>query len=187
SDGSSRWVTGEQARADVHCLRASAGAVLAGTGTVLADDPQLTIRSAAGDHATLLSVKPPLRVVVGVRDVPMSARVFDDAAPTMQIRSDDPVQVLAQLHEQEVRHAFLEGGPTLAAAFLRAGLIDEIVAYIAPALLGAGAPAVGDLGIANIENIARFQLHDVARLGDDVRLRLRPRNLENDTASMKGI
>ncbi len=187
SDGSSRWVTGEQARADVHCLRAAAGAVLAGTGTVLADDPQLTVRSAVGDHATSLSVKPPLRVVVGVRDVPMSARVFDDAAPTMQIRSDDPVQVLAQLHEQEVRHAFLEGGPTLAAAFLRAGLIDEIVAYIAPALLGAGAAAVGDLGIANIENIARFQLHDVARLGDDVRLRLRPRNLENNTASMKGI
>lgn len=185
ADGSSRWITGEQARADVHHLRAGAGAVLAGTGTVLADDPQLTVRLAEPAEAT--SMNAPLRVVVGNREVPASARVFDDAACTIQVRTHDPAEVLAHLHKREIRHVFLEGGPTLASVFLRAGLVDEIVAYLATALLGSGSPAVGDLGITNIADIARFELHDVTRLGDDVRLRLRLRHPRSDTASTKEI
>ena len=185
ADGSSRWITGEQARLDVHRLRAGAGAVLAGTGTVLVDDPQLAVRLPAGEDP--LTNNTPLRVIVGERDVPRSARVFDDAAPTIQLRIHDPAAVLAHLHRQPIRHVFLEGGPTLAAACLQAGLVDEIVTYLAPALLGSGPAAVGDLGIRTIADIARFDLHDVTRLGDDVRLRLRPRHVQNDTASTKEI
>lgn len=184
ADGTSRWITGEQARADVHRLRAAAGAVLAGTGTVLVDDPQLTVRVTPDPEADG-APSAPLRVIVGHRDVPPSARVSDDSAPTIQIRSNDPAEVLAQLHQREIRHAFLEGGPTLAAAFLKAGLVDEILAYLAPALLGAGPTAVGDLDIATIADLARFDLQDVTRLGDDVRLRLRLPSQQNDTASTK--
>ena len=168
ADGSSRWITGEQARDDVHRLRADAGALVVGTGTVLADDPALTVRTRVALR------RPPLRVVVGERDIPGEAKVLDDAAPTLRLRTRDPHLVLKELQAQEIRHVWLEGGPTVAAAFLRAGLVDEIVAYLAPALLGDGAPAVGGLGIGSIDGIRRFGLSEVTRLGDDLRLRLRP-------------
>ena len=86
---------------------------------------------------------------------------------------DDPVDALARLRGRGIHHAWLEGGATLAAAFVAAGLVDEIVAYIAPALLGSGAPLIGDLGIATLADARRFSLADVTRLGDDVRLTLR--------------
>ncbi|MBO1754305.1 bifunctional diaminohydroxyphosphoribosylaminopyrimidine deaminase/5-amino-6-(5-phosphoribosylamino)uracil reductase RibD [Allobranchiibius sp. CTAmp26] len=167
ADGSSRWITGEQARADVHRLRASAGALVVGTGTVLADDPALTVRTPDAPR------RPPLRVIVGEREIPRTARVLDDSAPTLQLPTHDPQLVLKQLHAQEIRHVWLEGGPSLAAAFLRSGLVDEVVAYLAPALLGDGAAAVAGLGIGSIDGIRRFELSDVTRLGDDVRLRMR--------------
>lgn len=169
ADGSSRWITGTEARDDVQLLRATAGAIVAGTGTVLTDDPRLTVRT------PITPLTPSLRVVVGERDLPSGSRVLDDAAPSLQIRSRDPHLALRHLHAREIRHVLLEGGPTLAAAFLRAGLVDEIVAYLAPALLGDGPAAVGSLGIGSIDHAARFELQDVTRIGDDVRLRLRPR------------
>lgn len=170
ADGSSRWITGDHARADVHRLRAEADAVVVGTGTVLTDDPQLTVRDASGAPVG----DQPLRVVVGERDLPAGVRVLDPAAPTVHLRTRDPHAVLADLYRREIRHAWLEGGPTLAAAFWRAGLVDEVIAYLAPALLGAGTSAVADLGIASITGAARLQLTDVARLGDDLRLTLTP-------------
>lgn len=170
ADGSSRWITGEAARADVHLLRAGADAVVVGTGTVLADDPQLTVRDADGRPAG----EQPLRVVVGGRDLPPGARVLDAAAETVHLRTRDPRAVLADLHRRQIRHAWLEGGPTLAAAFWRAGLVDEVIAYLAPALLGAGSSAVGDLGVATVAGAARLHLTDVVRIGDDLRLTLSP-------------
>lgn len=165
ADGTSRWITGEAARDDVHRLRARCGAVVVGTGTVLADDPALTVRG----HAVRSQ---PLRVVVGSREIPSAARVLDGEAECVRYR--DPATALAGLHERGVRHVLLEGGPTLAAAFWRAGLVDEVVAYVAPALLGAGPTAVGDLGVSTIADAARLRLVDVTRLGDDVRLTLTP-------------
>lgn len=162
ADGSSQWITGPAARADVQARRASAGAIVAGTGTVLADDPRLTLRGHAGN---------PLRVIVGKRSIPATARVHADDN-VLQIATHDPSVVLAALHDRQIRHAWLEGGPTVAAAFLRAGLVDEIVAYLAPALLGAGRSAVGDLGIGSMAGIQRYELRDVARVGEDVRLTL---------------
>jgi diaminohydroxyphosphoribosylaminopyrimidine deaminase/5-amino-6-(5-phosphoribosylamino)uracil reductase len=82
--------------------------------------------------------------------------------------------VLETLHGREIRHVWLEGGPRLAAAFWREGLVDEVVAYVAPALLGAGAPAIGDLGVGTIADAVRLRLDEVVRLGDDVRLTLTP-------------
>ncbi len=171
ADGSSRWVTGAEARAAVHRLRATCDAVVVGSGTALADDPQLTVRRADGTEAG----RQPLRVVVDRRGrLPATARVLDDAAPTLVSRATEPAGLLAELFTRDVRRVLLEGGPTLAAAFLRADLVDEAVVHLAPKLLGAGAPLVGDLGIATIDAALTLQVVDVTRLGGDVQIRLRP-------------
>ncbi|QNE17925.1 bifunctional diaminohydroxyphosphoribosylaminopyrimidine deaminase/5-amino-6-(5-phosphoribosylamino)uracil reductase RibD [Kribbella qitaiheensis] len=169
-DRSSKWITGPLARADVHRKRAECDAIAVGTQTVLTDDPELTVR----DEHDVPAERQPLRVVVGDREIPPTARVRNDRAETLLLPTHDPAEVLRQLDDHQIRHLWLEGGPTLAAAFLRAGLVDQIVAYVAPALLGAGFSAVGDLGVESIDRLRRFNLADVTRLGDDVRLTLTP-------------
>ncbi len=167
ADGTSRWVTGSQSRADVHVRRLAADAVVVGTGTVLADDPQLSARS---DGVAVAYWQQPLRVVVGHRDVPATARVRDGTAPTLHLRTHDVGQVLATLWNRGVRRVLLEGGPTLAGAVWRAGCVDRVVGYVAPALLGAGPPALSGAGITTIDDAARLDLVDVTRLGEDLRL-----------------
>ncbi|MBJ7451086.1 MAG: bifunctional diaminohydroxyphosphoribosylaminopyrimidine deaminase/5-amino-6-(5-phosphoribosylamino)uracil reductase RibD, partial [Blastococcus sp.] len=108
ADGSSRWITGEAARAAVHRLRATCDAVVVGSGTAVTDDPQLTVRAADGRDAD----RQPLRVVVDRRGrLPEGARVLDDAAPTLVSRAADPAAVLAELFDRGVRRVLLEGGP----------------------------------------------------------------------------
>lgn len=171
ADGSSRWITGPDARAAVHRLRAGCDAVVVGSGTALVDDPQLTVR----DDAGRLTERAPLRVVVDRSGrVPADARVRDDAAPTLVSRAADPAALLSELFQADVRRVLLEGGPTLAAAFLRAGLVDEAVLHLAPTLLGAGPALVADLGIASIEGAMPFDVTDVTLLGRDVQVTLRP-------------
>ena len=173
ADGSSRWITGEAARADVHALRARCGAVVVGTGTALADDPQLTVRGTDGTDGRRLA-RQPLRVVVGHRPLPTGARLLDDAAETLVLATRDPAEVLATLHARGIHRVLLEGGPTLTAAFLAAGLVDEVVAYVAPALLGAGASVTADLGVTTIADAVRLHPTDVTVLGPDVRITARP-------------
>ncbi|MGA8047845.1 MAG: bifunctional diaminohydroxyphosphoribosylaminopyrimidine deaminase/5-amino-6-(5-phosphoribosylamino)uracil reductase RibD [Dermatophilaceae bacterium] len=170
ADGSSHWITGPQARRDVHAERARCGAVIVGAGTVLADDPRLTVR----DEADRPIRRQPLRVVVGEREIPPGAHVLDDSAETLHLRTRDPQEVLTALAGRGVHRAWLEGGPTLAAAFLGAGCVDEVVAWIAPALLGAGRSAVADLGITTMADILRLDVRDVALVGGDVRVTARP-------------
>jgi len=171
ADGSSRWITGEPARAAVHRLRATCDAVVVGSGTAVTDDPQLTVRDADGRDAD----RQPLRVVVDRRGrLPEGARVLDDAAPTLVSRAADPAALLAELFDRGVRRVLLEGGPTLAAAFLRAGLVDEAVVHLAPKLLGAGPSLVGDLGITSIADALSFETVEILPVGGDVQLRLRP-------------
>jgi diaminohydroxyphosphoribosylaminopyrimidine deaminase/5-amino-6-(5-phosphoribosylamino)uracil reductase len=171
ADGTSRWITGPEAREAVHRLRATCDAVVVGSGTALADDPQLTVRGPDGTPAP----RQPLRVVVDRRGrLPGTARVHDDAAPTLVTAATTAGDLLAELYDRDVRRLLLEGGPTLAAAFLREGLVDEAVLHLAPALLGAGAPLVGDLGISSIVAALSFAVTDVARRGRDVEIRLRP-------------
>ncbi len=165
ADGTSRWITGPQARGEVHRLRAEVDAVMVGTGTALADDPQLTVRTRPVGQQ-------PLRVVVGARDLPPGARLHDDAAPTLHLRDREPQRILHRLWEAGIRSVLLEGGPTLATAFLRADLVDFAVWFAAPKLLGAGAAAVHDLGIATLADARTFALHDARITGDDVRIDL---------------
>jgi diaminohydroxyphosphoribosylaminopyrimidine deaminase / 5-amino-6-(5-phosphoribosylamino)uracil reductase len=171
ADGSSQWITSLTARRDVHRMRAGCDAVVVGTGTVLADDPWLTVRDDSGG----LAPSQPLRVVVGRSDLPADARVLDDAADTVVLRTHDPREVLDHLFARDRRHVWLEGGPTLAGAFLRHGLVDEVVAYVAPVLLGAGRHALDDAGISTIGDAIRLDVADVAWLGPDLRLTGRPR------------
>jgi len=179
ADGTSRWVSSPAARRDTHRLRAACDAILVGTGTVLLDDPRLTVRDGDGDDADLPRERQPLRVVMGAREVPAGRRVLDDAAPTLVVATRDPHEVLGRLLAHGVRHVFLEGGPTLAAAFLTEGLVDEVVAYVAPLLLGRGLPAVGDLGIGTLACARHLDVLDVTTVGTgadtNVRLTLSPR------------
>ena len=172
ADGTSRWVSSAPARRDTHRLRALCDAILVGTGTVLVDDPQLTVRD--DEDRNLPRGRQPLRAVMGLRDVPAGRRVLDDAAETVLLRTRDPQQALAALRERDRQHVFLEGGPTLAGAFLRGGLVDEVVTYVAPMLLGAGRNAVADLGIESIADALHLDVTDVTVLGDgpDTNLRL---------------
>lgn len=167
ADGSSRWITGPAARRDVHLLRARVDAVAVGVGTVLADDPELTARDVDAERQ-------PLRVVLDRSGrTPASARVRNSAAETLVTAA--PLQeVLADLHARGVQAVLLEGGPTLAGSFLREGLVDRVLAYLAPALLGSGQwpPLVGT-GQRSMDDAIRLRLDDVSRVGDDVRLSAR--------------
>lgn len=170
SDGSSRWITSPEARADAHRLRAEHDAIAVGTGTALRDDPALTVRLPDGAASPA-----PLRVVLGYRTLPASAHLSDQrSAPTVQLRTHSALEALAQLHERSIRALLVEGGPTVAAAWLRAGVVDDLVVYVAPVLLGDGPSALGSLGISSISQAWRGELVDVARLGADVRLRIAP-------------
>ncbi|HSV68329.1 MAG TPA: bifunctional diaminohydroxyphosphoribosylaminopyrimidine deaminase/5-amino-6-(5-phosphoribosylamino)uracil reductase RibD [Mycobacteriales bacterium] len=171
ADRSSRWVTSPQARADVHRLRAEVDAVVAGSGTVLADDPALTVRDPDGR----LADRQPLRVVLDRRGrVPRTARVFDDAAPTLLLDAPEPAAALAELGGRGVVSVLVEGGPTLAGGFVAAGCVDRVVCYLAPALLGTGPPALGAAGVTTIAGALRLRLDDVTPLGPDLRLTARP-------------
>ncbi len=172
ADGSSRWVSNEAARRDTHRLRSECDVVLAGTGTVLVDDPQLTVRDEV--DAPLPRARQPLRVVMGLRGIPATSRVLDDHDETVHLRTRDPEDALTSLYARDIQHVFLEGGPRLAAAFLRAGLVDEVVAYVAPMLLGGGTHAVEGLDISTISDAVRLDVADVAvvGLGGDRNVRL---------------
>lgn len=176
ADGTSRWVSNASSRRDTHRLRGECDVVLVGTGTVLVDDPQLTVRDEV-DEPLSYDLQP-LRAVMGLRDVPEGRRVRDDRAPTVHLRTRDPHQALAELYADGRRHVFLEGGPHLAGAFLGAGLVDEVVAYVAPMFLGAGTHAVEGLAVTTIADAVRLAVQDVEVLGTgtqrDVRLTLVP-------------
>jgi diaminohydroxyphosphoribosylaminopyrimidine deaminase/5-amino-6-(5-phosphoribosylamino)uracil reductase len=181
ADGSSRWITSAEARADVHRLRAEADTIVAGVGTVLADDPQLTVRRTDGTPAQ----RQPLRVVVDTHGrTPAGARVRDSVASTLiATAADHPgpdgrVDLTALLHRLYTdgrRHVFVEGGATLAGAFVSGGLVDEVVAYLAPALLGDGTAALGAAGITSIDEALRLDVTEVVRVGSDVRITATPR------------
>ena len=181
ADGSSRWITGPEARADVHRFRSEHDAIVVGTGTVLADDPALTAR--LGDD---LYPHQPAPVVIGTRPVPASAAVRAHPLPVRVHATHDLGAVLASLFDDGVRSVFVEGGPTLASAFLRAGLVDDVVAYLAPTLIGGPIVALDDLGVDTIGDQRRLDLKSVELLGDDVRILARPRPASATPASDSG-
>ncbi|WP_328680254.1 bifunctional diaminohydroxyphosphoribosylaminopyrimidine deaminase/5-amino-6-(5-phosphoribosylamino)uracil reductase RibD [Streptomyces sp. NBC_00322] len=186
-DRSSRWITSPESRADVHRLRAEADAVVVGSGTARADDPHLAVRGIEGADQ-------PLRVVLDTEATAVGpgARVLDDAAPTLiavaedaEAQLPDAVEVvrlpragrglsvaalLEALHQRGIRSVLLEGGPTLAGAFVAAGTVDKVVGYLAPVLLGAGPAALADAGISTITEALRLELTETVRIGPDLRI-----------------
>ncbi|WP_415298739.1 bifunctional diaminohydroxyphosphoribosylaminopyrimidine deaminase/5-amino-6-(5-phosphoribosylamino)uracil reductase RibD [Cellulosimicrobium sp. SJTW-1] len=169
ADGTSRWITGPAAREHAHRVRAEVDAIVVGTGTLLADDPELTarVRTHGSASAVRRAEHQPLRVVVGLRGVPPTARVRGEGGELVHVLTRDVGEVLERLAEREVRHVLVEGGPTLATAFLAAGAVDELHAYVAPVLLGSGRRAVDGLGVATIADAHRFRTVEVRRVGDD--------------------
>ena len=133
ADGTSKWITNETSRADVQILRRQADAILVGTNTVIADDPHLIPRgSFAGYGAN------PVRVVCGEQVLPADAQIFDDAAQTLLVQSKDLDLLVEKLNELGLNHVFVEAGPTLGSAMLDHCLLDELIMYQAPTLLGTG-------------------------------------------------
>jgi diaminohydroxyphosphoribosylaminopyrimidine deaminase/5-amino-6-(5-phosphoribosylamino)uracil reductase len=171
ADYTSQWISSTASRADVHKLRGTVDAIVVGSGTVLADDPHLTVRDAG-----LLARHQPLRVVLDRRHrVPEDAQVLDDAAETLLLDTAAPQFALKGLYDRGVRHVLLEGGPTVAGAFVEARCVDEVIAYLAPMLLGAGPAALGDAGIGTLTDAASLEIESVTRLGADIKVVARPR------------
>jgi len=199
ADGESRWITSEAARLDGHRWRARAGAILTGLGTVRADDPRLTVRLPPGPDGAVPEVATPLRVVLDTRGrLPADAGlVRDGEAPTLLVHADDfvpayddhveafPVRrlgerldlsaVLSQLAQRGIGEVHVEAGPTLSGALLAAGLVDELLVYLAPVLLGArGRPLVEGLDPTTMTERFRLELLESLPIGPDLRLLLRP-------------
>ncbi|MFJ5985015.1 bifunctional diaminohydroxyphosphoribosylaminopyrimidine deaminase/5-amino-6-(5-phosphoribosylamino)uracil reductase RibD [Lentzea sp. NPDC092896] len=169
SDGTSQWISSEVSRKEVHEMRAKLDAIIVGSGTVRKDDPALTARDADG----MPLARQPLPVVVGMSDLPVGAKLQDTA---LHLRTHHPDDVLTALAEQGVVDVLLEGGPTLAGAFWRAGRIDRVLAYIAPVLLGDGPAAVLGAGVSTITDAVRLTVQDVTMSGPDVRISAVPEN-----------
>jgi diaminohydroxyphosphoribosylaminopyrimidine deaminase / 5-amino-6-(5-phosphoribosylamino)uracil reductase len=165
ADGTSRWITGVKARNHAHQVRAQMDAIVVGIGTVLADDPSLTARLSDGE----LAPNQPTRVVVGRREVPAAAALRKGAG-FRQLTSHDPAEIVSALASRGHRRLLIEGGPRLTAAFLQAGLVDELHCYLAPMLLGAGTSAVPDLGITTLTQAQRWQITTTQSLDPDLLL-----------------
>lgn len=198
ANGESKWISGAASRADVMRWRARSGALLTGSGTVLADDPSLTVRFEAAEGEAVPEFVPPLRVVLdpGLATV-ARGRVREGDAPTLYVHASDakppreftldraPIAMrggdldlqatLSLLAARGINEVQVEAGATLAGAFVRAGLADEILLYVAPVLLGERArPLFAGLGIDHMLQRLQMRVVDSVRIGDDTRLRLQP-------------
>lgn len=174
ADGSSKWITGQDARDDVHRRRAMADVIMVGTGTLIADDPSLTARATDG---TLLvpAEQQPMPVVIGKRAIAGDARIREHPAiaahglsAPMQFDGSDIGLVLDELAAIGVRSVFVEGGPALISSFMAEGLADEVLVYIAPSLLGGPGLAIGDIGAHSIADLIDLRITHMAQLGPDL-------------------
>lgn len=175
SDGTSQWISSPESLADNHALRGRIDAILVGTQTVLIDNPRLTARNADGEA----DGKQPLRAVMGYRGIPEDAAIHGADGNVLHLATRDPREALDQLFASGVRHLMVEGGSRILSAFLAAGLVDELIVYLAPTLLGSGTAALEDLGITTLAEAQQWEWDAasggaVQVLGRDLRLHLRP-------------
>ena len=202
ASGESKWISGPEARRDVQRLRARSSAVMTGIGTVLADDPSLNVRLGAADLYGVEPVRQPLRVVLDSRlRMPLRARMLALPGETLVLTLDDadapresleragatvrvvgahgehlsPHAVLRELAAREMNEVLLECGPTLAGSFMAAGLVDELVLYVAPHLMGDAARGLFRLpALTRMQDRIPLQWRDVRQVGDTLRLTLAP-------------
>ncbi|BCT87845.1 bifunctional diaminohydroxyphosphoribosylaminopyrimidine deaminase/5-amino-6-(5-phosphoribosylamino)uracil reductase RibD [Acinetobacter variabilis] len=190
ASGESKWITGVEARQDVQHWRAISGAVITGIDTVLADDCQLNVRSLkeVDDISTIVQ---PKRIILDRQGrLPLTAKILENPETVMVMgpyRQElaelgviqleiqplkELLQQLVQLHQ--IYDVLVESGATLSTAFLQAGLVDELISYVAPTLLGQTARSMLNAEFSRMAEQLRFKLQDVTRVGDDVRFRLIP-------------
>ena len=171
TDGSSQWITGPESRAAGHLLRSECDAIVVGTGTALADDPELTARRPDGSYFE----HQPLRVVIGNRELPQQLRVFNDKAQTLRFRSRDISELMRELVKRGAKRVLIEGGPKLTSEVIRAGFADEFYIYQAPMLLGGERLALDAIGIENLADAKLLEVRELSRLGNDVFIRAKTR------------
>ena len=173
TDGTSKWITNETSRADVQILRRQADAILVGTNTVITDDPHLIPR---GDFAGYSHN--PIRVICGEQELPKDAKIFDSAAQTVVVKSKDLDLLVEKLNELEINQVFVEAGMTLASAMVDHCLMDELVIYQAPTLLGSGKQFFAFDFPSTISNQMRLDHISTVVLEGDVKSVYRIRNGE---------
>ena len=161
TDGTSKWITGEPARAEVQNIRRSVGAIVTGTGTVLADNPAMTVRDLSAEQQ-------PLRVIVGARAIPADYQIMQGTHPAITVNEDLP-DVLAGLWLNHKIHSVLvEAGSALSTSAWASGLVDEVFWFQAPVIMGTGIPALADIGVSAMVEARRFTELDVNRVGLDL-------------------
>jgi len=169
-DGTSQWISGEEARERVHLQRSQADAIVVGTGTILADNPSLTARLPGGE----LHENQPMPVVIGERPIPADSLVYWHPHQPLVTGHRNIEQTLAELRAKGIRSVFVEGGPTLASAFIEAGVVDRFFIYLAPVLLGGPKLALTDLGIGTLADRLNVKLTTVELLGEDIFIEAHP-------------
>ncbi len=193
SSGESKWITGAEARRDVQHFRAMSGAIISGVGTVLADDPLLNVREVS-DCTPLDMIPQPLRVVLDRHGkVSKYARIFNDPLSTIMVGINPEItfahlsidvekwsyQSLTSLLDdlktkKQIHDVLIEAGATLSGAFIAEGLVDELIVYLAPTLLGSLARPVFDLPLFHMSQQVRWKTISLTQVGDDIRWILRP-------------
>ncbi len=204
ASGESQWITGPAAREDVQRLRAMSCAIVTGVGTVLADDCALTVRAdelgLSGQAAILATSRAPLRVVMDSSlRTPATAKILDGSTPTLLCHDEaievppdivatgvnrlplprgekglDLARLLDDLTARQCNEILVESGPRLAGALLQAGLLDELIVYMAPALLGDRARPLLELPLDNMADKVQLQVEDVRKVGQDWRFTVIP-------------
>jgi diaminohydroxyphosphoribosylaminopyrimidine deaminase / 5-amino-6-(5-phosphoribosylamino)uracil reductase len=171
SDGTSQWITSDNARRDVALLRNQSDAIITSTATVLADNPDLTPRFENGINPSG-RLKNPVRVVMGERVIPSEFAVHSDKAETRFINSHNFTSLIEMAQDSGWNQIMIEAGSTFNSALIRAGLVDEIVLYQAPSLFGAGKNFVSDLGVDTLNDRITFNYGEIVKVGKDLRIQL---------------
>ena len=171
-DGSSQWITGPESRAAGHLLRSQCDAIVVGTGTAIADDPELTARRPDGSYYE----EQPLRVVIGNRELPRELKLFNDRSETLHLETRDLDVLMRRLADRGAKRILIEGGPKLTSEVIRAGYADEFYIYQAPMLLGGSRLALDQIGISSLPEARLLEVRELSRSGTDVFIRARLRN-----------
>lgn len=170
-DGTSQWISGPEARELVHHQRAMADAIIVGTGTVIADNPSLTARTPSGN----LHEAQPVPVIIGERPIPGDSMVYQHPHEPIVPGTRDIEKVLAELHARGLRSVYVEGGPTLASAFIEAGVVDRYFIYLAPTILGGSRLALTDVGVGSLAERIDLEFTRIEQVGSDLFVEAVPR------------